>query len=112
MQEAVLSTFPHMEPLSSLGCAVRFRFEANKRNGSEIPFVSKRSRGVSFACFALKRNSRFYMRNEKKIKRNKAKKAIRKRNESAKQKKRRENKREKNILKLNEGENSLYLFSL
>jgi hypothetical protein len=55
-----------------------------KRNGSKILFASKRTREVCFACFALKRNSRFHMRSEKEMKRNEAKKA--KRNERSKAK--------------------------
>ncbi len=57
------------------------------RNGSEIIFASKRNRGVPFACFALKQNSGFHMRNEKEVKQNKEKKAKRNEIKEVKQKK-------------------------
>ncbi len=62
-----------------------------KPNGIEILFPSKRNRGD---CFALKRNSRFHMRNEMEMKRNEA----RKQNETKLKKRSERNKAEKNIL--------------
>jgi uncharacterized protein YbcV (DUF1398 family) len=75
-----------------------------KQNGSKILFASKRNRGVCFACFVLKQNSRFYMQNEKEMKRNETKEVKRK-----KQSKRNKAKiSEKNILKRNEGKTASF----
>jgi hypothetical protein len=58
-----------------------------KRNGSKIPFKSKLNREACFACFALKRNSKFHLRNEKEMKRTKRSKKIEaKRNKDGKRK--------------------------
>jgi hypothetical protein len=50
------------------------------------------NRGVCFACFALRQNSRFHKRNEKKMKRNKEKKAKRNKTKEGKRKKQSKNK--------------------
>ncbi len=77
--------------------------------GSEFLFASNRNRGVCFACFALKQNSRFHKQNENKIKRHEAKKAKQNETKEVKQKiKLKEAKR--NILKQNERKTSSIYF--
>jgi hypothetical protein len=39
-----------------------------QRNGSEILFTLKPNKGICFACFTLKQNSRFHIQNRKEMK--------------------------------------------
>ncbi len=58
------------------------------RHGSKIPFASKQNREACFACFALKRNSKFHLWKEKEMKRKmRSKKIEAKRNKDGKRKK-------------------------
>ncbi len=47
--------------------------QTRARRSFSVRSKTKRNRGVCFACITLKRNSRFYMRTEKEMKRNEAK---------------------------------------
>jgi hypothetical protein len=51
-----------------IGCAVRLQIETKlSKTEAKFFFASKRNRG---GCFALNRNSRFHMQNEKEMKQN------------------------------------------
>ena len=64
--EGKLATLDTCKPLKQifLGCPLISLRSETKRNGSENERCEIAEQKVGFACFALKRNRIFYMRNE------------------------------------------------